>query len=448
MQLAITEPEWERLLSPEERGTGKCLSKFAVTKNTTNEQLGESLETSPSSVARALVSPSYPSLTGIGRIETYAPRSPSGTRYEMSPSSCPVVPVTQSPSPPPPPLPEPKQDNQLLQQTSSYWSVPEQTDPPALLAHSGTNWHGIAKWMTSKTHIMVKNFYQRQVDSGRTEWEEVAKTTDSLIEKGLPTSPLPTPAVIPKRRYNVSPTGLSRLNPGGMAGEQTDVDFQDASRSVRDPTSQSDPRLNRLSVSELLFPSGDDTHLRPQDHLNHEVDPKDVVLPAVSTMVSKGLGTAMDVMNDGFDFFQANTSSAFTGFSPDLAPNGTRDISRSASVIAMAATAAASFNNLGSSAPHAVGFDRHRSVFQPCNECRSGLPHMDSQRRKCCFHCGITELNRRCTNCYNGTGWFDVGLGQWEPCLFCNGEETHTSFQSVRPGNARNFDNGSETLKF
>jgi hypothetical protein len=48
------------------------------------------------------------------------------------------------------------QDRQNLEQTSSYWSVPEQTDFPALLRHFGTDWHGIAKCMTSKTHIMVQ----------------------------------------------------------------------------------------------------------------------------------------------------------------------------------------------------------------------------------------------------------------------------------------------------
>jgi hypothetical protein len=49
------------------------------------------------------------------------------------------------------------QDRRTLQQTSSYWSVPEQTDFPALLRHFGTDWHGIARFMTSKTHIMVQN---------------------------------------------------------------------------------------------------------------------------------------------------------------------------------------------------------------------------------------------------------------------------------------------------
>ena len=47
------------------------------------------------------------------------------------------------------------QDRRNIQQTSSYWSVPEQNDFPALLRHFGTDWHGIAKFMTSKTHIMV-----------------------------------------------------------------------------------------------------------------------------------------------------------------------------------------------------------------------------------------------------------------------------------------------------
>ncbi|RDW88028.1 hypothetical protein BP6252_00060 [Coleophoma cylindrospora] len=124
---------------------------------------------------------------------------------------------------------ESQQDRRNVQQTSSYWSVPEQTDFPALLRHFGTDWHGIAKWMTSKTHIMVyttvfqhwlavpsdsnksrrvaniqtqvKNYYQRQVDSGKmSEWEGIAKEADEKRERGESTGPLPTPTVVPKRR--------------------------------------------------------------------------------------------------------------------------------------------------------------------------------------------------------------------------------------------------------
>lgn len=43
--------------------------------------------------------------------------------------------------------------------TSSYWSVPEQTDFQNLLQHFGSDWHAIAAHMKSKTHTMVYNLY-------------------------------------------------------------------------------------------------------------------------------------------------------------------------------------------------------------------------------------------------------------------------------------------------
>lgn len=39
---------------------------------------------------------------------------------------------------------------------SSYWTVEEQNNFPALLRHFGSDWHGIAKFMTNKTHTMVR----------------------------------------------------------------------------------------------------------------------------------------------------------------------------------------------------------------------------------------------------------------------------------------------------
>jgi hypothetical protein len=53
-------------------------------------------------------------------------------------------------------------DRRNANPTSSYWSVPEQTDFPGLLQHFGTDWHAIAKFMASKTHIMVFNFLIHQ----------------------------------------------------------------------------------------------------------------------------------------------------------------------------------------------------------------------------------------------------------------------------------------------
>jgi hypothetical protein len=140
---------------------------------------------------------------------------------------------------PAPPAPFDSQNQSNIQQTSSYWSVPEQTDFPALLRHFGTDWHGIAKWMTSKTHIMVyttvfqqwlvvpqdtnksrrvtniqtqvKNYYQRQVDSGKMkEWEDIARDADDKKSRGEETGPLPQPTTLPKRRYDMPPGNVQR----------------------------------------------------------------------------------------------------------------------------------------------------------------------------------------------------------------------------------------------
>lgn len=50
---------------------------------------------------------------------------------------------------------DPQNQRNTAAPTSSYWSVPEQNDFPMLIEYYGTDWHGIAKWMASKTHIMV-----------------------------------------------------------------------------------------------------------------------------------------------------------------------------------------------------------------------------------------------------------------------------------------------------
>lgn len=65
--------------------------------------------------------------------------------------------------PPPPPMLQ-QQQQQLnpethsrAQQTSSYWSVPEQQDFKKLVAHYGTDWQQISQTLKNKTHIMVSH---------------------------------------------------------------------------------------------------------------------------------------------------------------------------------------------------------------------------------------------------------------------------------------------------
>lgn len=50
-------------------------------------------------------------------------------------------------------------DRRASSTTSSYWSVPEQTEFPTMLAHFGTDWQAIAKFMGTKTHIMVCDLF-------------------------------------------------------------------------------------------------------------------------------------------------------------------------------------------------------------------------------------------------------------------------------------------------
>ncbi|KHJ30983.1 putative myb-like dna-binding domain-containing protein [Erysiphe necator] len=115
---------------------------------------------------------------------------------------------------------EPSLTQKNAQQTSSYWSVQEQDIFSTLLGYYGTNWHAISKYMATKTHIMVKNHYQRQVDSGKMkEWEIIAKAADEKLKKGEPTGPIPSPAAMPTRkRIEIPSTSLTR------SSYPTDVD--------------------------------------------------------------------------------------------------------------------------------------------------------------------------------------------------------------------------------
>lgn len=161
-----------------------------------------------------------------------------------------------------------------VQQTSSYWSVPEQDVFSALLGHFGTNWHGIAKHMTTKTHIMVKNYYQRQVDNGKMkEWEIIAKTADEKKERGEPTGPLPAPVVIPpKRRTDIPGTSIHKSGSSTENNEElSPVPPNSSSQASPQPAIFTTPRFPTIAQASpiLQTPSAATTaiisrHLPPQ----------------------------------------------------------------------------------------------------------------------------------------------------------------------------------------
>jgi hypothetical protein len=59
--------------------------------------------------------------------------------------------------------------------------------------------------------MQVKNYYQRQVESGNmSEWEELATEADEKRGRGESTGPLPSPTIITTRRYNGPPGPFPR----------------------------------------------------------------------------------------------------------------------------------------------------------------------------------------------------------------------------------------------
>ncbi|WEW56263.1 hypothetical protein PRK78_001705 [Emydomyces testavorans] len=106
------------------------------------------------------------------------------------------------------PTPKQTEGGYGSQQPTSYWSVPEQRDFPDLVAHFGKDFEGISQFMKTKTPTMVRNYFQRTVDSGKPELEQLALKAEAKKQKGEPTGPLPVPSLPAKRRYDATPSSV------------------------------------------------------------------------------------------------------------------------------------------------------------------------------------------------------------------------------------------------
>ncbi|KFY30042.1 hypothetical protein V494_08306 [Pseudogymnoascus sp. VKM F-4513 (FW-928)] len=82
--------------------------------------------------------------------------------------------------------------DQRNEPTSNYWNVREESIFPTLVSYHGTDWHGIAESIGTKTHIMVKDYYRRQVDSGRFDLEKTARLADEKRNQEKSATLLPT----------------------------------------------------------------------------------------------------------------------------------------------------------------------------------------------------------------------------------------------------------------
>lgn len=94
------------------------------------------------------------------------PASQPGTTESWPAVTPPITTITnhtpkQSPQVSQEPHQQPATHRSMQPTTSSYWSVPEQTDFLNLVQHFGTDWHAIANHMKSKTHTMVSRFSEQ-----------------------------------------------------------------------------------------------------------------------------------------------------------------------------------------------------------------------------------------------------------------------------------------------
>ncbi|OHE92534.1 myb-like DNA-binding domain-containing protein [Colletotrichum orchidophilum] len=135
-----------------------------------------------------------------------------------SPISEVMAPPSLRPEPPPPPtqptvatfdIAQPQPERRAPSQASSYWSVSEANDFPGLLKSFGTDWVAIAGHMGSKTAVMVKNYFVRQRDQGKTEWEQFAAEADAKRSRGEKLPDPPPPTVGGRKKYDSTPGASS-----------------------------------------------------------------------------------------------------------------------------------------------------------------------------------------------------------------------------------------------
>ncbi|KAL9107440.1 MAG: hypothetical protein Q9227_007637 [Pyrenula ochraceoflavens] len=111
--------------------------------------------------------------------------------------------------------------HQQPHQPSSYWSVYEVRDFPNLLKHFGRNYEAISNHMRTKTPIMVKNYYVRGLENGKSEFEKYVEEAEARKQRGDTMPPPPVPTAHLKRKYEAASATVSQrpLAPSTEASE-------------------------------------------------------------------------------------------------------------------------------------------------------------------------------------------------------------------------------------
>ena len=207
--------------------------------------------------------------SGIHNAFPVQQQPPPGVERPKTLASSSITDVMAAPSlrpePPPPPQPSVTTFNMSQSQTerkaptqaSSYWSVSEANDFPHLLRAFGSDWTSIAAHMGSKTAVMVslfpssmfvdalnnnfsqvKNYFVRQKDQGKAEWEALVQEADAKRVRGEKRPDPPQPTTGGRgRRYDNPAVGPSRplaVAPGmDLQGEPSQVKMEVPPQQVR-----------------------------------------------------------------------------------------------------------------------------------------------------------------------------------------------------------------------
>lgn len=143
--------------------------------------------------------------------------------------------------------------HRLKNKVTSYWSVQESAEFPALLGQYGTNWDSIAKSLGSKTAPMVRNFYQRGLGVNP-DWRKLAadadgrNASDSWSGQAVQTSMQPASVqqaqihqVSSTQPYNEDETYISRRPSSSGHSVQALPTLQQPSKATNTPYSEHYP---------------------------------------------------------------------------------------------------------------------------------------------------------------------------------------------------------------
>ncbi|KAK5031544.1 hypothetical protein LTR13_007533 [Exophiala sideris] len=143
--------------------------------------------------------------------------------------------------------------NPAASQVTSYWSVPEQHKFPELLAYYGRDFAAIADFMKTKSVTMIKNYYLRQINDGKGDFERIAQMGDQVRMEGKTLGQPPSPIAPAKRRYEATPAVPSITRPIHQ-NEHSFVESEPAAHVIKPGVIEEFPRntIERNASGEIV----------------------------------------------------------------------------------------------------------------------------------------------------------------------------------------------------